>query len=820
METLTIKAKENLSLDQLKIYTQIPFDPGLVVVEAAAGAGKTRTLSFLVLKAILLETVQQVFILTSTRTAKDEAFQRVSKLHSDLGFVMNGECDVLPMRNVRTIHSVCLSAARQDAEDEGEAGVTVVNSTTIRDMLMEILEEIRERRSRESTRARLALERAEAAEDAVAAAAAADADEHSADADAVDDGGDDYDGDDENQVIDLRSTKALEIATLLASVRCERLRSCVDVVDDSFGPVGREALETLNERLQCDPNTSMQSMDFDLMTESYRQSERPVVFPGDVLFVDEAQDLTNCQLGIIMNTLRAGATVVCLGDDSQGIFQFSGSCEHTLLFLKARAREAKIDVKRFSLMKNHRSTNRIVSAAEALLPFHDRANRVGVTGNGTIGDPVEMALFSKEEDEGVSIAARVVDLVSSGQFEPDQIVIIRHKNWTWNNCIIQSVKRMASQRGVDVKMAIMGQDAVNSLEGKFLCVLQVALGIENFCDVAAGTEGLDMVKNFLKAMRSNSGWNQKIGFRAVEAVYYRHVSSLDMGTIFTTYADELVAEFKSEELKDDEEQAKKSNNSKRKRAETASKTSTKAKNFESVVKIAARVVFELRERIRRIERGIRTLQPVAVDCEVAYRKHKPPDSTYPELKTPLGGLSWIIMRDVILHQYEASNEFQIQEIVDAFDLEFDQDTQTDVVEALSASISTMASAINDKSTKGKVVFSTIHKFKGRESDVAFVCGLSAPFGKVEWPRRATLADHHSHSCTNTSGSRVVCCAPFKNGIERLENAQISEKLRLFYVGASRAQKRLFMSGFVGRFNSSFSPLEDNTRSLGVWEKLN
>ena len=786
MERLRKHANEKLSTSQLKIFDQISFAPGLTTAEAAAGAGKTRTLSYLVLKAMLLEDeVKQVFILTSTRTAKDEAFARVNKLHSDLGFDLNGECEFLNTRNVRTIHSICLGAARDDAAEEGGAGVSVVSGSAIKEMLCEIIEEIKSKNPRcESGR------------------------EHDSEDSDVE-----YEHVSNDDVISLSESTIEEVAVLLKNVRSERLHSCVDVVDDSFGSIAKEALTALEQRLGCDTETGMVSMDFDAMTESFRASQKSIVFPGDVLFVDEAQDLTRCQLGILMNTLRAGGCVVVLGDDSQGIFQFSGACDQTLRALKERARSASIPVKRFALMQNHRSTNSIVAAAESLLPFHDRANRIGVCGNGTVGDPVEASLFKSESDEAEAIATRAVDLVAGGQFAADQIVILRHKNWTWGHPIVNSMRQIAAGRGVEINVAIAGQDATNSLEGKFLAVLQVGIDMERFCEPA--TEGLDMIKTFVKSMRGK-GWNQKLGFRAVETVYQRHLSS-DPAAIFTRYREELLSEFRLEEAKDDaemaEKEARKGTSAKRKRVISTGGPTIKEKNFESIIRVAGKAITGIRERVRGIELGKRTLDPIVVAPQIdffARDKSKPPESTYPTLNAPLGGLAWLILRDVVSHEYSTADAFQIQEIVSTFDFEFEKGGAEDVVDVVSESVSKLAAKVHDKSTQGKLVLSTIHKYKGRENEVAFVCALSNPWGSPDWPRRATLSSEHTHDCTNRSGKRTECCGPFKQGIDRLKEAQTAEKLRLFYVGASRAKQRLFLSGFQSPYGDSFHPLCEMT----------
>ena len=789
MHRLEKSAEAKLAPAQLKIFKGVTFGPGLYVAEAAAGAGKTATLSYLVLKALMHDEIENVFILTATRTAKDEAVARVGKLHADLGYMHDGACPMLPIQHVRTIHSICLGAARAEAEDEGVEGVDVVSASQIKDLLTDILEdfekEAREKHKRNGSTAAT---------------------------DVVD-------------VVDLAEMPVEEASVLLKNVRAERLHSCVDVVDDSFGPTARRALAELQARLARDPESGMQRMDFDEMIEQYRASKRSIVNPGkDVLFVDEGQDLTRCQLAIIINTLRAGACVVILGDDSQGIFYFSGACNQTLRSLKEQATAAGIKVTRFGLMQNHRSTNRIVRASEALLPFSDRSCRVGVKGNGTEGAPVEVRMSKTEILEAKEVASRFVELLKEGACAPGDVVMLRHRNWAWNDPLVQEIRTQAGANGLDVPMAIVGQDASASLAGKFLCVFQVATDLERFCDPS--NEGFNLVRGFLKSIRGHRGWNQKLGLKAVEVVYERHVAQ-DPVAIFTRYREEILSEFRLLEAKEDADQAERDARSgvtpKRKRAALDAGPSQKERNFETLLRAAGRVIKEVRTRVQAIEAGRTRLEPIVVSQEgfFASDRKKPSECAYPNLAHPLGGLAWLLLRDVVAHEFTDRDAFEIQEIVTGFDVEFDVEDADDVVAVLAKPVSDLSTAVHDKTTAGKLKFSTIHKYKGLEEKTVFVASLTPPWANPTWARRATLSYDHVSGCTNRSGERTECCAPFAAGIKRLRDAEVAEKLRLYYVGASRAKERLFLSGIPSRGGEFFSPLLTLAPSCAsAWSRAN
>lgn len=763
MERLTKHSAENLSNAQLKIVNNIDFKPGLYVVEAAAGSGKTRTLSYVVLKALLNEDIKDVFVLTATKTAKEEALARVGKLHTDLEFHKDAVCRILYANRVRTIHSICLGAAKDQVVDVGAADVEVVSSTAIKTTIEDILHEL----------------------------GAPEADDV------------------------LSGMPTNEAATLLTAVRAERLHAVVPVVDDSLGQTAQMALQVLETRMRCDPESGLRKMDFDQMVESFRDDEGVLAKPDDVLFVDEAQDLSRCQISIILNTLKCGACVVMLGDESQGIFQFSGACDQPLASIKQRARELDIPVTRHDLNTNHRSTNRIVKASETLLPHVDRTRRAGIKGNGIEGEPVEVVVVGEDKEAAV-VAGRIVALVKDENVEPGDIVVLRHRNWGWNDATVQELRSQASKASVDVPAAIMGQDSTNSLTGKLVAALQVACGLERFCNVA--DEGLELVNAFLKSLRNTRGY-PVLAMKTVEEVFQAHISG-DPTIIFSRYKEELMSTFKLKEAEFDaaqaEKEARSGKSAKRKKPLPSNGPTRKESNFEVLVDVAARVIKQFRARLRDVEAGKTRLEPITFTGAVGVDRKKPPETSYPTLTHPLGGLVWLLLRDVVSHDYTPRDAFEIQSIVSRFDVEWDGD---DVIESFAEPVAELSHQVRDRSTAGRLIFSTIHKFKGLERPAAFVCTMTPPWCNPPWPQRATLVREHADDCPNRSGEKVQCCAPFKIALDKLEAAGIAEKQRLYYVAASRAKERLFLSGVIHR-GDVFPPVAQlfTNGTPGEWKR--
>ena len=473
----------------------------------------------------------------------------------------------------------------------------------------------------------------------------------------------------------------------------------------------------------------------------------------------------------------------------------------------------------FSLMTNFRSTNAIVRVSEKLLPLTDRQLRVGVKGNGVDGEPVEVLLSKDDAHEAKAVAERLVALLKEGVYGPGDVAVLRHKNFSWNDQIVKELRNAAGDAGVDVPVAIVGADATQSLAGKFLAVFQACTDLERFCDVP--TEGFEVVKSFLKSIRGHRGWSQKLGLRALEEVFMKHLAS-DPMAVFWRCREDVLAQFRLLEAQEDAELAEKEARSKkpasvkRKRDALRSGPSLKEANFELVLKSAAMAVKSIRQRVLQIEAGKSRLDPVDLTAGnvFAVDRKRPPDTCTPELEHPLGGLAWLMLRDVVAHDYTPRDASEVQKLVSAFDLPLLTDEGEDAISTVMAAVSKVAHEVFDKSTVGKLKLSTTHKFKGLEEKVVFVVGLTPPFSNPKWARRACLVNDHVYGCKNLCGEKTECCPAFAAGVKRLQEAEKAEKHRLYYVAGSRAKERLFLSGIPSQSGGVLTPLAQMTNSGG------
>jgi len=89
----------------------------------------------------------------------------------------------------------------------------------------------------------------------------------------------------------------------------------------------------------------------------------------DVVFVDEAQDLNNCQRWMIDHTLRKGGRLIAVGDPRQAIYQFRGAGSNVIDDLVAT-----FDAKVLPLSITYRCPKKVVDIAKETVPDYEAAD--------------------------------------------------------------------------------------------------------------------------------------------------------------------------------------------------------------------------------------------------------------------------------------------------------------------------------------------------------------------------------------------------------------------------------------------------------------
>ena len=266
---------------------------------------------------------------------------------------------------------------------------------------------------------------------------------------------------------------------------------------------------------------------------------------------------------------------------------------------------------------------------------------------------------------------------------------------------------------------------------------------------------------------------------------------------------------------------------KRQRMNTASGESQKLRNFRETLRVAASAIRQVRQRIDDVKHGRLPLRPISTAADgqqtlgSASKKFAMSKECLPRMQNATGALVFIVARDLVSHSFSNSDQQQLQQLVDCYD-ELDvapdatQDERNDAVdERIVSSTIALISELTDKDTRDKIVFSTIHRFKGKQRRCAFVTSLSKPFAVLTLANRAALGHTHEPGCLNIDGGDTCACGGFLAGMERIKTAMISEKQRLYYVATSRAEERLFLC-FSEDFHTMDAVCPRARCTSGVW----
>jgi superfamily I DNA/RNA helicase len=739
IERLNNLSNELLSDAQLETFNRIDFQSSCII-SAGAGSGKTRLASLLIAKARLLCDETNTRIVTMSRTAKLEVLERTMNLSSKLA------CDELclppmPISSFQTLHAIAFKAQHDFAKSK--YGDSYELEVIFKKELVELFKKEIERAERKqgfSSTSFHPISSMEFGNDETAVERA------------------------ERDIVANMDAKSA--ADLLYSLRAERLKLCEPIPNSAFGRTAELALtsiaETMSGETAGEGGIHTILADFDFMIAALAESGIPIASAGDVLFVDEAQDLSLCQTKVVLNAMTSGAIVVILGDESQGIFGFSGAMTNTLTEIRGSASRLGFGMIDYKLYKNYRSTESIVTCAEKFLPKDEREKRVGITGNGKPSLPVEMSCC---DDEATEVARKLVNVLKAGT-PPGEIVVLRHKAFSHGDELDNALRVEAERVGLDKRLltkAIFGVNVMNSHAMKLCAVLRMALGLDNFVDTP--DEAIYLLKDFLKSC-GGAKTTTKLALNAIEAVWDE--VGCAPGDLFAGHHAKMKAAFAKLEREEDAKNPPK--------RQKTGEQSQKMKNFEVTVDVAAGAIKECERTVGAWVVG----KPIVANGQttLSFQKNKAPN---------FADVIRHLSKTIVVKENESETTWLISELERKL---HGLKTKEALVDAVSGVISEKIS----KETDGKLLFSTIHRFKGKERPTVFLMGCSAPFAKPTWPQRANLHSLHDSRCSNRSGMELECaCHRFKAGMARICDDITTEKDRLFYVGATRAQTKLYLS---------------------------
>lgn len=730
--------------------------PMALINASPPGCGKTEVIALMQLLAMTAspDCVSNVYALSTTRVAAEEIFSRVFSKYCRLLLGHGGVPPPDPQR-VRTIHSFALHALSAKARASGQE-VQVISKAEVLAMLSKLLGELRE----ELIRTKCQIMR--------------------------------------NDVIYLLDdNKACE---LLYSVRAEWLKYG-NMQFDSIGPSSSKLLKRLQARMLT-PESGPMLVDFDWIIYDLNRSGASIVGPNDVLFVDEAQDLSHAQVGIVMNSLRCGARVVIFGDDPQGIFIFSGAMHRTMEVLESRVRGMGLTFFKTKFTKNYRCTNEIIAVANRILSAEDQAQRQDMTGKG---EGRAVRIRAECESEANAVVLQIVDLLRDG-VHPEEIAVLCHRRIDLEPCsplyqrLAEQTRPLSSDKNTGVPVAVLGLTQNHSITAKAVAILNVAI------DSAASTgqDGeearLEECANFMRAVRGTKVCSAPLVLKACERV----LRTLDcsVSKLFCSHKVALLQAYRAL-LREEPEKKKK------KKPEPAAKRQCHpGADVDAKVERLAKTVDTLAASYRAVRGAVAKAaggeRPRAVSVA---QGQVPPERMAPTSEWPLGEAAWRTIAGIVKHQFEQTDPHkmtiereEVTHFVRGLDVGCALPEDASVEQQIDAAglawrgaLVELGARVESQNSEGRIVFATGHRFKGRQRRFVFCINMREPFATVDAARLAALGAFHDEGCDNLAGKHDCDCIGFKERVDDMRAGEIDQRLRTAHVMATRAIEGLWLT---------------------------
>lgn len=167
-----------------------------------------------------------------------------------------------------------------------------------------------------------------------------------------------------------------------------------------------------------------QRFDYDdlllLALDMLQSADNSSTQPSHIL-VDEAQDLDPVQTALIGRLAGDTQNVTFFLDHNQAIFSFKGACYDQI----ERLADIYPDTRKFYLVRNHRSSGKILDAANRLIQRNGSDNYSIPTRHAGV-TPVWVVVGNEIEE--AQLAARIVEDLIHERFEPREILLLYRVN--------------------------------------------------------------------------------------------------------------------------------------------------------------------------------------------------------------------------------------------------------------------------------------------------------------------------------------------------------------------------------------------------------
>ena len=484
------------------------------------------------------------------------------------------------------------------------------------------------------------------------------------------------------------------------------------------------------------------------------------------ILVDEFQD-TNYTQNVLVNTLSLGLkagkvdiknrvrpSLTVVGDDDQAIYKFRGAAISNILQFKKMYKDAKEIV----LTENYRSNQEILDAAYTLIKHND-PNRLEVTENidkrliargefdPVDDDSVQLIVTENEQREAEKIAQKILELTGfSKEIDREGVFDESGQSKLVDNEDVEGLYKFSD-------IAILGR------ANKHLESIMQALRLEGIPYKIGGSRGLysrEEVKVIIAFLRI-----------LVDGKESKSMFKLLCMNQFNISPRELV---------DLNAQARRNNNSMLEELEDIWEITVGGEKMEEVVKkdgdiFSPKSILEISNLLLLLNESLFKMKEGDSLTEILYLFIK-----------QSGYLNSLIEEDSMENHFKISNIHKFFELAKDYEKGNPDSNVFEYVEYLNYCIEVGESPLvdqTDMSEYNAVNIMTVHGAKGLEFPVVFMINLVSG----RFPSR------------NMSDTIPIPKELIKEDIvvEDEKEAHIQEERRLFYVGATRAKEKLFLT---------------------------
>jgi DNA helicase-2/ATP-dependent DNA helicase PcrA len=137
------------------------------------------------------------------------------------------------------------------------------------------------------------------------------------------------------------------------------------------------------------------------------------------VLVDEYQDTNLAQYAIVRALSRDHPNICVTGDPDQSIYGWRGANLANILEFEKDFPGCKV----VTLDRNYRSTQNIIQVADHLIQFNRNRKPKALRTENPVGEPVELTIYDRENDEAEGVAAAICSLAEGGELRFADIAV-------------------------------------------------------------------------------------------------------------------------------------------------------------------------------------------------------------------------------------------------------------------------------------------------------------------------------------------------------------------------------------------------------------